>query len=77
MESVPGAHAIHAGTKRLQGRLATAGGRVLGMVGQGASLQEAIQAAYAGLPRRSSFPGIQFRTRHREKRPREIDTLMA
>lgn len=56
----PGAHAIHAGTKRLQGKLATAGGRVLGMVGQGHSLQEAIQAAYAGTDK-VTFPGMQFR----------------
>jgi phosphoribosylamine--glycine ligase len=60
VEAVPGAHAIHAGTKRLQGRLATAGGRVLGLVGQGASLQAAIQAAYAGCEK-VSFPGMQFR----------------
>lgn len=57
---VPGAHAIHAGTKRLQGRLATGGGRVLGLVGQGASLREAIEAAYAGAAK-VSFPGMQFR----------------
>lgn len=54
-------HAIHAGTKRLQGRLVTAGGRVLGMVGQGPTLQTAIQAAYAGTAK-VEFPGAQFRT---------------
>lgn len=60
VESVPKAHAIHAGTKRLQGRLATAGGRVLGIVGQGPSLQDAIKAAYAGTEQ-VQFQGIQFR----------------
>jgi phosphoribosylamine--glycine ligase len=57
---VPKAHAIHAGTKRLQGRLATGGGRVLGMVGQGGTLEEAIRAAYAGAAK-VDFPGMQFR----------------
>jgi phosphoribosylamine--glycine ligase len=63
LESVseaPGAHAIHAGTKRLQGRLATAGGRVLGLVGQGATLPAAIEAAYAGVDK-VRFQGMQFR----------------
>ncbi len=59
--SVASAHAIHAGTKRLQGRLVTAGGRVLGMVGQGPSLTEAIQAAYAGTAK-VAFAGAQFRS---------------
>jgi phosphoribosylamine--glycine ligase len=58
--SLPNAHAIHAGTKRLQGRLVTAGGRVLGMVGQGESLQEAIKAAYAGVAK-VEFAGAQYR----------------
>lgn len=58
---IPDTHAIHAGTKRLQGRLVTAGGRVLGMVGQGASLQAAIQAAYAGVSK-VEYAGAQFRT---------------
>ena len=57
---VPGAHAIHAGTKRLNGRLVTAGGRVLGMVGQGPTLQEAIRLAYAGAAR-VDFAGARFR----------------
>jgi phosphoribosylamine--glycine ligase len=60
VETVPGAHAIHAGTKRLQGKLVTAGGRVLGMVGQGTSLEEAIKIAYAGAAK-AAFPGMQFR----------------
>ncbi|MEO6095425.1 MAG: phosphoribosylamine--glycine ligase [Fibrobacteria bacterium] len=61
VESVPHAHAIHAGTKRLQGKLVTAGGRVLGLVGQGHTLNDAIKAAYGGVSR-VEFPGAQFRT---------------
>jgi phosphoribosylamine--glycine ligase len=61
VEEASGAHAIHAGTKRLNGRLVTAGGRVLGMVGQGPSLEEAIRTAYAAVSQ-ASFPGAQYRT---------------
>jgi phosphoribosylamine--glycine ligase len=60
VSQVPGAHAIHAGTKRLNGKLVTAGGRVLGMVGQGPTLQEAIRIAYAGTAQ-AEFPGARFR----------------
>jgi phosphoribosylamine--glycine ligase len=58
---VPGAHAIHAGTKRLNGKLVTAGGRVLGMVGQGPSLQDAIRTAYAGAAK-VEFAGARLRS---------------
>jgi phosphoribosylamine--glycine ligase len=58
---VPGAHAIHAGTKRLNGRLVTAGGRVLGMVGQGPTLKDAIATAYAGTAK-VGFAGAQYRS---------------
>lgn len=61
IRDLPRSHAIHAGTKRLQGKLVTAGGRVLGMVGQGGTLREAIDAAYAGVAL-AAFPGAQFRT---------------
>lgn len=61
VQEASGAHAIHAGTKRLNGRLVTAGGRVLGMVGQGPSLEEAIRTAYAAVSQ-ASFPGAQYRT---------------
>jgi phosphoribosylamine---glycine ligase len=54
------AHAIHAGTKRMDGRLVTAGGRVLGMVGQGPTLEEAIAAAYRAAGK-VHFPGMQLR----------------
>jgi phosphoribosylamine--glycine ligase len=58
--SVPRAHAIHAGTKRLQGELVTAGGRVLGIVGTGASLEEAIDVAYSAVPK-VEFEGALYR----------------
>jgi phosphoribosylamine---glycine ligase len=45
----------------MQGKLVTAGGRVLGLVGQGHSLNDAIKSAYAGVSR-VQFPGAQFRT---------------
>jgi phosphoribosylamine--glycine ligase len=61
MESLPRSEAIHAGTKRMQGKLVTAGGRVLGMVGHGPTLQNAIDAAYAGVAK-VEFPGAQFRS---------------
>ncbi|MDB5048359.1 MAG: purD [Fibrobacteres bacterium] len=60
VQSLSNSHAIHAGTKRMQGKLATAGGRVLGMVGQGPTLQDAIEAAYEGAAK-VGFPGAQFR----------------
>lgn len=39
---------FHAGTKNIEGRVVTAGGRVLGVTGFGASLEEARQKAYDG-----------------------------
>jgi phosphoribosylamine--glycine ligase len=51
----------HAGTKR-QGRdVVTAGGRVLGVTGLGATLKEARARAY-DMVRKISFPGCQYRT---------------
>jgi phosphoribosylamine--glycine ligase len=61
VESLPRSEAIHAGTKRMQGKLVTAGGRVLGMVGHGPTLQNAIDAAYAGVAK-VEFAGAQFRS---------------
>ncbi len=60
VQALANSHAIHAGTKRMQEKLVTAGGRVLGMVGQGPTLEEAIAAAYAGTAK-AEFPGAQFR----------------
>jgi phosphoribosylamine--glycine ligase len=43
-------HALvfHAGTRVADGRVVTAGGRVFGVTGLGATLQEALDHAYAG-----------------------------
>jgi len=58
---LPDVHVFHAGTRRTEGGQAvTAGGRVLGVTGTGASIREAIAAAYrgAGLIR---FEGCHYR----------------
>ncbi|NOT26605.1 MAG: phosphoribosylamine--glycine ligase [Acidobacteria bacterium] len=59
--SVPGALVFHAGTAKEDGRLVTAGGRVLTVVGRGASYREAIDVAYRAASH-ISFPGMQLRT---------------
>ena len=51
---------FHAGTALRDGRLVTAGGRVLTVVGRGADLAEAIARAYAGVLK-ISFDGMQYR----------------
>lgn len=58
--AVPGALVFHAGTARRDGTIVTAGGRVLTVVGRGASYEQAIEAAYkaAACVR---FEGMQFR----------------
>jgi len=60
-EAVPGVHVIQAGTALVDGRLVTAGGRVLAVVGTGADLDAARAAAYDGVAR-IDFPGAQHRT---------------
>lgn len=58
--AVPGALVLHAGTARRGGEVVTAGGRVLSVVGRGATHREAIDTAY----RAAScirFDGMQFR----------------
>ena len=59
-EAVPGVAVYHAGTALRDGRLVTAGGRVLTVVGRGADYPEAIARAYAGALQ-ISFDGMQFR----------------
>lgn len=59
-EAVPGVTVYHAGTARRDGRLVTAGGRVLTVVGRGADYPDAIARAYAGV-REISFDGMQYR----------------
>jgi len=56
----PGTLVFHAGTARQGGDLVVAGGRVLTVVGRGATHTEAIEAAYAGVGQ-ISFEGMQFR----------------
>ena len=46
-----GAHVIHAGTASRDGKLVSAGGRVLGIVGRGDDLRQALDRAYAGVAR--------------------------
>ena len=60
--TVPGAAIFHAGTTRDQrGRIVTAGGRVLNVTGQGATLDEARRCAYAAAER-IRFDGKTLRT---------------
>ena len=59
---VPGALVFHAGTARQQdGRIVTAGGRVLTVVGRGATYRDAIGTAYAAASH-VRFDGMQVRT---------------
>jgi phosphoribosylamine--glycine ligase len=51
---------FHAGTKLEGGRVVTAGGRVLTVVGRGDRFEEAIRRAYEGVAR-ISFDGMQYR----------------
>jgi len=52
----------HAGTGRdAEGRLVTAGGRVLSVCGRGATLKEAVATAYRGVAH-IHFDGMQYRT---------------
>jgi phosphoribosylamine--glycine ligase len=52
---------FHAGTAASGDAVVTAGGRVLTVVGRGATYEEAISRAYDGVSR-ISFPGMQYRT---------------
>jgi phosphoribosylamine--glycine ligase len=51
---------FHAGTKRVDGDLVTAGGRVLGVTVTGGTLSEALKVAYTAV-RQISWNGMQFR----------------
>ncbi|MFH1067687.1 MAG: phosphoribosylamine--glycine ligase [bacterium] len=51
---------FHAGTKRANGRLLTAGGRVLSVTGEGKTLREAYDAVYRLVPH-IHFKGMHFR----------------
>jgi phosphoribosylamine---glycine ligase len=58
--AVPDAVVFHAGTARENGYLVTAGGRVLTVVGRGATYQEGIDTAYDAASK-VSFEGMQYR----------------
>jgi phosphoribosylamine--glycine ligase len=58
--AVPGALVFHAGTEKREGQLVAAGGRVLTVVGRGATFASAIETAYRAVER-IRFEGMQFR----------------
>jgi phosphoribosylamine---glycine ligase len=60
-EARPDVQVFHAGTARRQGRLVTAGGRVLGVTAVGDDLPAAITAAYEAVSR-IHFEGMHYRT---------------
>jgi phosphoribosylamine--glycine ligase len=57
----PGVHIFHAGTARRDGRLVTAGGRVLGVTAVAPELAAAIDTAYEAV-RGVAFEGMHYRT---------------
>ncbi|QBD80242.1 phosphoribosylamine--glycine ligase [Ktedonosporobacter rubrisoli] len=59
-QRLPGVQVFHAGTKLQDGRLVTAGGRVLSVAAQASSLQEAVARAYEAA-KYISFDGMQYR----------------
>jgi phosphoribosylamine--glycine ligase len=58
--AMPGVLVFHAGTRIQDGRVVTAGGRVLTVVGRGATYAEAMRRAYAGVEQ-IGFEGMQYR----------------
>ncbi|MBI4593708.1 MAG: phosphoribosylamine--glycine ligase [Candidatus Rokubacteria bacterium] len=59
-ETVPGVRVFHAGTAERDGKLVTAGGRVLGVTATAPSLPETIARAYEAVAR-ISFEGMHYR----------------
>jgi phosphoribosylamine--glycine ligase len=59
-EANPGVTVFHAGTALRDGRLVTAGGRVLGVTALGADIPSAVAAAYAGAGE-VRFDGAHYR----------------
>jgi phosphoribosylamine---glycine ligase len=57
---LPGVMVFHAGTALQDGRLVTAGGRVLTVVGRGGTVAEAASTAYGGVDR-IDIPGMFYR----------------
>jgi phosphoribosylamine--glycine ligase len=60
-ESIAGVRVFHAGTAEREGKLVTAGGRVLGVTATAPALSEAISRAYAAIGR-IRFEGMHYRT---------------
>ncbi|WHX31314.1 phosphoribosylamine--glycine ligase [Brevibacillus agri] len=60
-QTTEGVTVFHAGTKQTDEGIVTSGGRVLGVVGTGADLEQAREAAYASV-QAISFEGAQYRT---------------
>ena len=62
MESaaVDGVHVFHAGTAERDGRLVTAGGRVLGVTATGRNVRDAVARAYAAAAK-ITFEGVHYR----------------
>lgn len=56
-----GAHVFHAGTAEQDGNIVTNGGRVLGIVGRGASIAAAREHAYEAI-KSIQFEGMQYRS---------------
>jgi phosphoribosylamine--glycine ligase len=67
-ESVPGVQVFHAGTARRDGRLMTAGGRVLSVTAVGDDVPRAIDAVYEAVGR-IRFEGMHFRRDIGRRRP--------
>jgi phosphoribosylamine--glycine ligase len=59
-ESAAGVTVFHAGTKRIDGRLVTAGGRVLGVTALGADVRAAREKAYDAV-KKIEFEGAHYR----------------
>jgi len=59
-EQITGVKVLHAGTKLEPGGVATSGGRVLGVTAIGATLEDAMLAAYRGVEQ-IHFEGMQYR----------------
>lgn len=57
---VPGVQVFHSGTSRLEDRMVTAGGRVLGVTATGDSLRQALDRAYQALGE-IDFDGMYYR----------------
>ena len=51
---------FHAGTKRIDDRVVTDGGRVLGVTALGSTIRAAVDEAYGGVAH-ISWPGMQYR----------------